>query len=218
MIRTLKAAFGLGILAALAMSVMSVMSAPAITSGHFTSDVHTTKLDVTTATGTAHNLQFTAVGTTVECHDITYSGHITGTTSQHITIVPVYNNCTTSSGGAATFTMNGCSYTLTPRTPPGHATFHFDCPVGVKTEWHTPSGTITFSPQTPTTNGVTYDTITANNKHALTLNATVEGIHYECHGACAIFGTSGTTAKLTGSATIEGTDPVTGQYVNITHT
>ena len=218
MIRTLKAAIGLSLLAALAMSAMSVMSASATTSGHFTSDVSTTKLNVTETTGTTHSMKLTAVGTTVECHSPSYSGHATGLTSTHITIIPVYNNCTTGTGGAATVTMNGCSYTFTSRTPPGHATVHLDCPVGARAEVHTGGGTLTFGAQTPTTNGVLYETITTNNKHALTLNATQEGIHYECHGACAIFGTSGTNAKLSGAATIAGVDSVTLNPVNITAT
>jgi len=219
MLRTLKAALGLGLLAALAMSAMSVMSASAITSGHFTSDVATTKLDISEVTGSTHQIKFHAptLGATVECHHPTYSAHLTNTTAQFITVQPVYANCTNQDAQTVTVTMNGCDYTFTSRTA-GHATTHFKCPVGVKAEIHTPNGTFTFGTQTPTGGGATYTTTTENNKHAITANITVTGIHYECHGLCAIFGTTGTNAEMTGAATIKGTDSASGAAVNITAT
>lgn len=74
-----------------------------------------------------------------------------------------------------------------------------------------------YPPQTPTTGGLTYSTIETNGKHAVTVNVTAEGIHAECHGACQLIGTNTTTAKITGSLTVAGTDAA-GNPVNITTT
>jgi hypothetical protein len=220
MIRSVKAAFGLSLLAALVFSAMSVMSASAITSGHFTSDAvsHLTKVHIVEGTETPHKTTLSAIGTTVECHQVHYEApNLAGTTFVAITVLAEYTNCT-QGGNAASVTMNGCHYIFTPRTPPGHATPHFKCPAGKRAEVHTSAGTLSFGEQTPTQGGVTYTTTTENTKHALTVNITAEGIHYTCHGACQIFGTSGTTGKLTGSVTVQGTDAVNKGYVNITHT
>jgi len=219
MIRTLKAAFGLGLLAALAMSAMSVMSASAITSGHFTSDaVGGTTFHIEENTGTAHVVKLHAptLGRTIECHHPTYKASTTATTTQVITVEPEYTNCT-SGEEAVTVTMNGCDYTFTSRSA-GHATTHFKCPVGKVAEIHSPNGTFTFGAQTPG-GGATYTTITdpPTGKHAITANITATGITYECHGLCAIFGTTGHNGEMTGSVTITGKNHA-GQKVNITAT
>jgi len=220
MTRKLKAGFGLALLAALVVSAMGAMSASAITSGHFTSDsVNGTKFDISETTGTAHATKLTAYGSTVECHNITYTAHhISTQTTQILTVTPTYHSCT-SGGNTATVTMNGCHYEFTSRTPPSHGTPHFRCPAGVKAKVETSNGTMQFGAQTPTLGGVVYETATnAAGKHIITANITVEGIHGECHGLCQFLGTNTTTAKLTGSVTVEGTDTVTGAAVNITAT
>jgi hypothetical protein len=221
MIRSLKAAFGLSVLVALLVSAVNVMSASAITSGHFYSESISsgkTIVDITENTGTSHTVKLNAIGTSVECHSVSYSKPHFTTTTQEITVVPTYANCT-QGGNAATVTMNGCHYIFTSRTPPGHTTAHLRCPTGKRAEVHTSAGTLSFGEQTPTGGGITYNTITANTVHALTAVITVEGVHYTCHGACQIFGTSGTTATLTGSVTVEGTDTdEPNTYVGITHT
>jgi len=230
MIRTLKAAFGLGLLAALSMAALSVMSASATVNGHFYAHNNntTTILDIKEATGTAHAVKLSAVGDTVQCHHVKYTGEpnatpIVPTTTQSITVRPDYpdkqtdpqqtQNCTTSDGTTATVTMNGCHYIFKSRSGALHGTVHLVCPAGVKAEVHTHNGTLTFGTQTPA-GGISY-TQTGNT---VTADVTVEGIHYECHGICAIFGTTGTNAKMTGSVTIEGTNPATGAQVPVTVT
>jgi len=222
MLRTLKAALGLGLLAALVMSAMSVMSASAITSGHFTSDAPsgTTKAQITSVTGGNHSLTLSipALGTTVNCHSFTYSGHMTGSTQQALKAEGSLQNCTTNQGEAAVVTNNGCALEFTSRST-GHMTTHFVCPVGAKAEMHTANGTFTFGTQTPTKGGAVATTILGpGGKHSITADITVEGIHYECHGFCAIFGTTGTTATISGSGEGHGVDAVSGNYVNVTAT
>jgi hypothetical protein len=221
MIRSLKAAFGLSLLVALLVSAVNVMSASAITSGHFyshsTSSAGRTIVDITEVTGTEHVTKLSAIGTSVECHTVDYSKPHFTTTTQEITVTATYTNCT-QGGNAATVTMNGCHYIFTSRTPPGHTTSHFRCPVGARAEVHTSAGTLSFGEQTPK-GGITYAAISEGGIAALTANITAEGISYTCHGACQIFGTSGTTATLTGSATIRGTNTdVPTNFVPVTHT
>jgi len=221
MIRTLKASFGLGLLAAVVMSLWNVMGASAITSGHFTSDVETTRLQITEQTGTAHAVQLHNLGKSITCHSPSYSAHLTGTaatpkTSQEIKVVPHYTNCTEGEENA-TINMNGCYFLFTSRTPPNHATVHFKCPVGKKAIVTSGGCETKFGEQTPS-GGATYTTIVgANNKHAITVNVTASNIHNERHGICAIFGTTGTNAEMTGAVTVEGFD-LNNNPVNITHT
>jgi len=219
MIRTLKATLGLGLLAALAMTAMSVVGASANTSGHFTQDSGGTAIiDITENTGTAHQIKFHAptLGTTIECHHPTYEAKIGVLTTQEITVTPQYTNCT-SNEATAIVRINQCDYKFTSRTI-GHATTHFFCPAGAKVEIEVPSSesTFTIGAQTPS-GGATYTTTTENTKHAITANITVTGIHYECHGFCAIFGTTGTNGEMTGSATIKGTNSA-GNPINLTAT
>jgi hypothetical protein len=217
MIRSLKTALGLCVLAALLTGAIGATSASAATSGHFTSESAQTKLDITGATGTSHEATLSIFGVAISCHQFTYTGsNLTVTTTQTITASASLTNCTTG-GSAATVNMNGCDLSFTSRTT-GHATTHFICPVGKKAEVITSNGTMKFGTQTPTTGGVTFTAITMGTKPALTANITVEGIHAECHGACQIFGTSNTAGKLTGSATVQGTDATTGAATGIAAT
>jgi hypothetical protein len=222
MIRNLKKAFGVSLLAALTFSAVHVMGASAIDPGvnnHFTSDAVNTKFDLTVATGTPHNTTFTAYGATIECHHTTYSVHHKNTTTfTALTVTSEVTGCT-SGESVATVHMNGCHYEFTAKNSAAtHATVHLRCPVGKKIEWTTPNGTIKYGPQTPTKGGVTYSTIEMSGKHALTINETIEGTHGECHGACQIFGTTTTSATVKGSMTLQATDTVTGLPVNLTAT
>jgi hypothetical protein len=215
MIRSLKAAFGLALVAAMAFSAMSVMSASATVSGHFTSDSGgTTVLDIKEVTG-GHAITLSAIGTTVTCHTAKYTSSIAVATTQQLSVTPVYENCTTGSGGAATVTMNGCTYTFNSRST-GHGTAGIVCPGSARAEVHTSAGTLSFGTQTAD-EGLVYTTVTHSTKHALTVDVTAKGIDYTCHGACQIFGTSGTSATMTGNVTATG-KTTGGTVVNITAT
>jgi hypothetical protein len=223
MIRSLKAAFGLSLLTALAMSVFGVFNASAIQSGHFTSEFTKTSYIITEGTDTDHKTQLTAFGGTVTCHNVKYVGHHTGAaTFTSLTVTPTYSSCThNASNVVAHVRMNGCHYQFTSRVPPAHATAHFICPSGVKAEVEvttSPISTMKFGTQTPTAGGVVYETIEMEKKHAITANITVEGIHGTCHGPCQIFGTETKTGKLTGSVTVQGKNTDTGVLGHLTAT
>jgi hypothetical protein len=208
MIRSLKAAFGLSILAALAMSALSVMSASATDPGptnHFTSGSSSTVLDIREATGTTHETKLIGWGVTVTCHNITYSAPNVDATETQITVTPSYNNCTSGSN-TAHVRMNGCDYLFTAPGAGAHETAHFLCPVGKKAEVEvTGSGSLMkFGTQT-TKGGVVYTASSAGGVATLTADITAESIHGECHGLCQFLGTTRTDGKLEGSATIEGT-------------
>lgn len=228
MIRTMKAAFGLGLLAALSFAAMSVMSATAQTGGHFTAEVGAGQfaiLDVNEATGTPHAVALEGWGTAVECHKVKYTQATavnpeTPTvpqTTTEIKITPDYENCT-AGGNPATVTMHGCHYVLTPNNIGTHATVHFQCPAGAKATVVTNNGTMKFPPQTAS--GVTYTTATGpTGKHSLTVDITATGLTGECHGLCQFLGTHRSDVKITGSLTVDGTDKANpGTYVGITHT
>jgi hypothetical protein len=214
MIRSLKAAFGLSLMAALVFSAMSVLGASATTTGEFhaNSPANKVKIDIKEATGSTHETHLNAIGTTVTCHSAVYHAHHTTNTSKFLTVTPTYTNCT-QGGSEATVTMNGCHYEFTPRVT-GHATAHFRCPLNVKAQVHTAAGTLSFGAQTPD-NGVIYDAKLENGKKTITATITATGIDYTCHGACQIFGTTGTNATLTGSATVSGTDTDTGNAIDV---
>jgi hypothetical protein len=222
MIRSLKAAFGLSLLAALTMTAISGGNASAINAGannHFVSEAASTFLDISEATGSVHATQFTGWGTTISCHHPTYSAPEIGTTTQEITVTPDYKNCTTGSNAVATVDMNGCHYKFTAPGAGTHATVHFICGAGKFAQITTGGGTMTLHPQTPTIKGVTYTKIVdaGTGKHGITVNVTVEGLHGTCHGACQILGTTRTDAKMTGSVTVWGTN-AEGKTINITAT
>lgn len=226
MIRTLKAAFGLGLLAALSMAAMSVMSASATSNGHFVSDSPSglTTLDITEATGSGHEVKLTGWGSTVQCHTVKYTKPtlpagttetptVAGETVTAIGVTADYSGCTKGEE-TVSVTMNGCHYEFTPG---GTGTVHFKCAPGVFAEVHTGAGTMRFTSQT--VEGITYTNITAHNKHAITAHIAVHNIKGECHGFCQFLGTTRHDISMTGSVTIEGTDKLApGTYVNITHT
>jgi hypothetical protein len=222
MIRSLKAAFGLSLIAALVLSAMSVMGASAKNpeaNNHFSSSSINTKYKVIETTGTAHSIKLSAFGGSVECHSPKYA--VTNTTATKfttITVTPTEEptwNCT-SGEHKATVNFNGCHYQFTAKASTAtHATVHFLCPTGKKAEVVAENTcTEKFGAQTPTTNGVTYTNI---NKH-ITVNVTVEGIHAEGHGVCQIFGTNTLTAKMNGATTVEGFDVGTGVKATISAT
>ena len=201
------------------------MGASAITNGHFVSDSPSgkTKLDITQQTGSTHETLLSAYGTNSACHKVTYTAHHIGTTATAIIVTPQYENCTTSASNPMHVAVHGCYFEFTSRSS-GHATPHFKCPAGKKATLTitnsngSSTSTMQFGEQTPA-GGVVYEAVTTNNKHAITANFTVEGIVGECHGVCQLLGTNTTTAKLTGSVTVAGTNTEKAvESVNITVT
>jgi hypothetical protein len=216
MIRTLKAALGIGLLVTLAISAMNVMSASALSSGHFISASSDTKLDVKAPTG-SHLMVFHAQGFPVECHNQIYTASSIGLTAQEIKVTPALSACTTADLTKATIPhWNGCQLVFTSRTPPGHGTVHFMCPMGVPATLTQEDCTETLDPQT-LEGGATYDAIAIEGKSAITVNLTTTNFKTTRHGLCQFFGTNG-AGYWTGSLTIQGTDAASGAPVGISHT
>jgi hypothetical protein len=222
MIRSLKTAFGLSLMAALVFSATSVLSASATDPGvgnHFTSSTTNTKYTVTEATGTTHAITLHAYGGIVFCHKPQYSVHHTSTTTfTSFTVTPVNDtnwNCTDGNFEHVTVHFRGCHYQFTAKnTNAEHATVHFKCPVGVKAEATLSNGDVSkFGAQTPP-GGATY----THTNGEITANVTMLGMHVTCHGICQLLGTTRTDATISGSVTIAGFDTTTGVKSHITAT
>jgi hypothetical protein len=111
MTRNVKA-FGLALVASLAMSAM-VASAAQAESFWFTSEVASTTL--TGSQKAAFFDKFKTDSGTVTCEKITYTGSQTGTTASTITIIPKYEECEVG-GVSLIIDMNGCDYVFTQHT------------------------------------------------------------------------------------------------------
>ena len=217
-------ALGLGLLAVLAMSALAVTNASAIRSGHFSQDSGGTATITGTQTST-HKVKFhTDHGTPIECTSAHYHGKATTATTQEILVTPTYSDCHTE-GSATNIPVhtNECHFKFTSNSnasthsPTEDATTGLVCPPGVSGVIVThPNCTMRMPPQT--VKGVTYTTITVNNKHAITLNVTVNTAitaHYE-GGICIFLGTTH-QGSMTGSAIVEGFDSK-GNPINLTAT
>lgn len=214
-------ALGLGLLAAMAMSAVAAINASATISGHFTQPAANTKITGEETLGTAHRVKFSVDGgTPIECTKAHYEGTpVAELTFQRLLATPTYSECGTEGSGTHNVTVHhlGCEFEFYSRTTgTGHATTGLVCPAGVNGLLVThPNCTMRMPPQT--LSGITYSTITVNNKHAITLEATVSGItaHYEA-GICIFLGTTH-TGTMNGSATVRGLN-ASNEPVDITAT
>lgn len=217
---------GLGLLAVLALSSIFVASAGAVRSGHFTSDsAFGTTTIVGSETAPNHQLEASSAslpGVGIVCLPGAYHGTVTALTTDEVRVVPTWGQCeTTPIDGKQVLiiNVNGCVFKFTPRTEPGDATAGLVCPPGkafIITAPH--SGCrLTFSPQT-VANAVTYDTVTENSKHAITLTVTASGISFTAHeGLCMFLPTTLNDWQISGAVTVTGTD-VNSNFVSITAT
>jgi len=208
-------ALGLALLAATAVSAIGAVSASADFGGHF--EVEGSGAFLIGSENATHNSRFSFDGgTAIECANTSYEGRGGGTLAG-FTLAPEYPTCETAGTKThnVTITPNGCTYTF-KSTSGTHATFWIICPAGKVFEIHHPSCTIKI-PAQEHLYGVSYTTLTENNKHALTVDLTVSNItaHYE-GGICVFLGTTHKGA-LNGSFTLKATDEA-DKPVHITHT
>ncbi len=220
-----KIKIGVGLVVTLAMSAMSIMSASAVTGGHFTSTVAHTKLSGESIG--ANLVRYHFFGNSVECTHTTLSGTVSGTTVTETTILVDPTNCH-ATFGEATITMEGCDFILTVRSSPAtnDNTLHLFCPGQVG-----PIVTISSflghceleitANQTPS-GGVAYETGGSGSTHDLTLNFTVSGLHVVrrtgSNSACGFTSeTTTTTGQITGEATLIGRN-TSGTQVGIAAT
>lgn len=218
-------ALGLGLLAALAVSAVAVMNASAETSltGHFTSEVAHTTLQVTEGPEEkVHRLELTVEGFTgIVCDKPTYTSTISEATVTELTVEAKYEACHTTGGtpGEVNVTMNGCDYRFTQPNKESAKTEHtvdLVCPVGAHVVVDHEGCEITIDPENPRS-GIGYTTTVENNIHSITLTANVTGFKATLHtGLCVLIGTT-KNGSLTGSATVKGLD-TEGHQVGITAT
>jgi len=222
-------ALGLGLLALLTMGAFAAANATAEGGGHFTSDSPTGKTWITGTEehGTVDDTELTVAGLSgVHCGHIRYEGTISANTVESLTITPTFTTCTTAPNGAHNVIIdrNGCTFTFTigKKITTVHQTMHILCPQGPMVVTH-PECEITIPPQTLT--GFSYNTIIENNKHALTVEATIgesgtPPLTTQFHkGICTLLGTTH-AASFTGSVKFTGFEdiPPEGNQVNITAT
>jgi len=217
MIRTARIAIGIAI-AAIAATLPAVNPATALVSGHFTTDAPSTGtiLDITGG----NSLVLQVGGEEIKCHESKYTAQLQSTTVQQVTVEATHEGCTASWFGLttnATVVMNGCRYLVRSRSSGGHATVELTCPIASTVEIQGIFCNLRLTIQKPES-GVTYTTVIAHEKHALTVNLTAKGLWVERHGPSCGTPTLLKTGQLTGSLLVHGTDKNTGNAVNVTAT
>ncbi len=194
MTRTLKT-LGLALLAVFALSAVAASAASA---DLFTSPNNSTFLTGATVTTSGKPTFEPAPGAGgVECAKGTYAGTGTGTSTEEVTVHPVYDGpCTFGGTAPATVNTDGCDYVLTGRTDGGNdATVEVECTSGkeitvsvwiVANHGTEPADVVLHIPGGQLLKGVHYtNKNTAENaagSETVTVNATVTGIHATCTG------------------------------------
>ncbi|HKB52005.1 MAG TPA: hypothetical protein VKC63_11350 [Solirubrobacterales bacterium] len=215
-------ALGPGVITALAAGATGGINASAESqaTGHFTCEVSPCTIRVSEALGTSHRLELSIAGLTgIVCDEASYKGPV-ATTVTDITLTPTYAEChTTGSTTNVPIDVNGCTYTVTQPNKESAKTEHtvdLVCPSGKNLVVTHPECEIVIPPITGL-KGFGYTTIIDNNKHAITLTSSVEGLPAEFQkGICTLLGTFH-VGKLIGSATVRGFDQL-GHQVGITAT
>ncbi len=205
-------AVGVGVLAALIVSALAVMSASANEKGHFvstgTSHVEIVGVEAPKTAHTHHFKDLAAPGP-IGCDKVSYTGKTAAETVISINVAPSYTNCYTTEEPEVKvpISVNGCTYTFTVAqntTDNTEQTAHLLCPVGKALEIHHPDCTITILPQTINT-GITYVTQFEDGKHTLTLKTNIN-LSITRHGLCRIFLPLHGTGNLAGAATVKALD------------
>jgi hypothetical protein len=134
MTRNFKA-FGLAMVAALALSAVVASGAQAATASVRAGSYPAT------LTGNQKTVNVLSVGggvRKVSCKTAIFHGTITAA-ADPVTLTPTYSECNSEPGGPATVTMNGCDYDLYPNSvtaTTGTGTADLTCPAGKEVEVH----------------------------------------------------------------------------------
>ena len=222
MTRNLKA-FGLALVAAMALGAIGAQGASAAVVHSFNSaSEHTVLTGKTESYSNSENKSietFTATAElTVECYG-TYEGTISKKEVDTVTVHPKYSGC---KGGASVHT-SGCNYIFGSDTTEDanhsasteHASVSLECEASHWIEITRPGCNITFGDEASSKavnqslHGVTYKNVKDPVKHAITVTATVRTIHYEVTSG-SFCGLAGHPAGTYKNGKLDGLVEVTG--------
>jgi len=203
MIRSIKV-LGLGLLAALA---LSVAAAPAASASPFFHSEFAGIFLTGGQTGMVANTLTTDLGE-MKCNVVKFSGSQGAMTTTTMTLKPKYEECKVGMSNA-TVTLNGCAYTfhLEEQAEPIEARMGIECPfAGGKIEIHVGECTITVPAQEPRKT-VTFTNEGAGTTRAVIADLNVSGLHYVEDGAgCANPNLTTENGTYTGVITVKGED------------
>jgi len=205
-------AFGLALVAAMALGAVAASAASATYDSHSESTV-------LEGTQVGVNEFHTGLGT-VKCKTATFEGTQSGGkeveegvwTTDSITVHPEYTKCT-AFGLSATVNTEGCNYVFSEATTTGenksHSEVHIECDPGKAIVITNFGGcTVTVPEQTPTEGLVDFENQNVENtsERDVLVTSTVKGIHYTRGGSCADEGVTHTDGEYTGEVTVKGFD------------
>jgi hypothetical protein len=232
MTRNLKA-FGLALVAAMAIGAIGAQGASAVVEHSFRSGANSTVLtganESYTTANSRHRWQFTP-GLVVEC-DATFEGTNSGTTRDTITLHPRYHNCVSSLGGSPTVHTSGCNFFLHSDTTTStahfsateeHAAWSLECESAHSASPHfieiTAPGCnfafyVTHTSPTAEVNqslhGIRYANVFHSSRSALTFTATIRTIKFITTSG-SLCGLAGHHPTTYGSGSYDGKAAVTG--------
>lgn len=216
MIRSLKA-LGLGLIAMLAVSVISVSAASA---DAFTTESYPATITGGDDPGVAGTSEFASTGGVAKCPSATYHATLSGA-STTLTVTPNLNgasdNCTVAGSIPAVVDLNGCDFLVHIGSGASTSvTADLLCPAGKEvtmTSNQNTAGSLTTKCTThlppQTLSGITYDNLGAGTTREIRATMNVSGITYTETagtglGACA-------TSVLQHTGTLKGTDLLTAE-------
>lgn len=226
-------AFGLALVAAMALGAIGAQGASAVVAHSFRSDVEDTVL--TAAAEGKEKLTLTA-GVFVECSDVTFEGTNVGTLRDTLTVHPTYASCNLSGGAESNVTVHtgGCNFELdsdtTTNTHPSgdHASVSLACTSSHSASPHkieitAPGCNIAFETThagnvlvNHSLHGLRYTNLSNHSgKNAGTVTATVRTISYTVTSGsfCGLIGHGAGTysnASYDGKSTVTGYQAGTG--------
>jgi hypothetical protein len=224
MTRNLKA-FGLALVAAMALGAIGAQGASAVVEHSFRSGAQNTVLtgaNESYTTGSSKDVFSATAGLTVSC-DGTFEGTNVGTTRDTVTVHPKYHNCSSSLGGSPTVHTNGCNYIFDSDTTQAtghsasseHAAVSLECEAGHVIEITAPGCNFAFAEKHSATSvnqslhGVRYNEVTHSSKKSITVIATVKTIAFNATSG-SLCGLAGHAAGTYTTGTYDGKETVTG--------
>jgi hypothetical protein len=194
---------GAALLASMAVAVSAAASVSATTGGHFVSEVGHTSVS---AVGDEASSNFVAGGTKYGCLKTEYPATATSGTVTEVVVSPVIEGCTSKEAGSSlVIDLNGCNVRVKiGKLASEENTVELNCPSEKQVELTASNCTMKVPPQS-VGGGVAYTTTTANEKHALTVDVSVNFTAHRESGVCVFLGTK-TSASLAEPVTVRGLD------------